>query len=197
LNDGAERFATRYPRIWHVIEADGAGAWLDETGLLPTASLLRMAGTNDDGINRSQFLTLSLGRGRIAVIRPQLMPDDRLVPTLAGSFTGEPRLWRKHVNAHVFFWTDPHRRDAFLRACQRLRRDAAPPGVIELDTASLLRDHAGTTFWSRINIGSTLRGGGRTIRDDNTLLSITTYRSGSVAELAVRGRVVWQGHSRT
>ena len=44
MNDGAARFAARYPIVWHVIEADGAGDWLPETGLMPTADLLRIAG---------------------------------------------------------------------------------------------------------------------------------------------------------
>ena len=189
MNDGAARFAARYPVVWHVIEADGAGDWLSDTGLMPTAQLLRIAGLTNDGVNRNDFRTLSLGRARIAVIRPQLMPDDRLRPTLAGGFHDQPNAWRRHINAHVFFWTEPRRRDAFLRACQRFRPWAAAPVVLEFDTASLLAGHAAFAFWSRINTGSTVRGGARTLRDENTLQSVRSYRSGRVAELAVRGQV--------
>jgi uncharacterized protein DUF7002 len=193
LNAAEARFTDRYPVVWHVIEADGAGDWLPETGLLPTSDLFRIAGIVDDGANREHFRTVSLGGRRMAVIRPQLMPDDRLRPTLAGSFRDQPNAWRKHINAHVFFWTEPRRRDAFLRACQRLRPSAAMPVVLEFETASLLGRHAGSVFWSRINTGSTIRGGSRVRRDDNTLQPMGGYCSGPVAELALRGRVATVG----
>jgi hypothetical protein len=193
LSEGAARFAARYPIVWHVIEAEGAGDWLPETGILPTAALLRIAGVTDDGANRNDFRSLSLGQGRIAVIRPQVMPDERLRPTLAGPFRDQPNAWRRHINGHVFFWAEPRRRDAFLRACQRFRPWAAAPVVLEFDTASLLAGHASCTFWSRINTGSTVRGGARTRRDHNTLQPVGSYRFGPVAELAVRGRVTVAG----
>ncbi|HTI82493.1 MAG TPA: hypothetical protein VL614_18730 [Acetobacteraceae bacterium] len=193
MNDGVTRFASRYPVVWHVIEAEGAGDWLPKTGLLPTAELFRIAGVADDGANRDDFRTLPLGRGRIAVIRPQVMPDDRLRPTLAGLFRDQPNAWRRHINGHVFFWTEPRRRDAFLRACQRCRPHADAPVVLEFETTNLLGCHAGSVFWSRINTGSTVRGGAHTRRDGNTLQPIANYRSGPVAELAVRGRVTTAG----
>ena len=189
MTHGAGRFVERYPVVWHVIEADGAGPWLRDTGLLPTSTLLRLAGHRDDGANRGDFRRVSFGAGRCAVIRPQVMPDDRLLPTLAGRFAGKPGAWRRHVNAHVFFWTEQRRRDAFLRACQRFRGIGEPPRVLQFDTAALLHHHAASAFWSRINTGSTLRGGARARRDDDTLCPLASYRGGAVAELAVRGRV--------
>ena len=193
MNDGVARFTTRYPVVWHVIEADGAGDWLTGTGLLPTAELFQIAGVADNGANRDDFRALSLGQGRIAVVRPQVMPDDRLRPTLAGLFRDQPNAWRRHINGHVFFWTEPRRRDAFLRACRRFRPHAATPVVLEFETADLLGTHAGCAYWSRINTGSTMRGGARTRRDGNTLQPMDSYRSGPVAELAVRGRVTMAG----
>jgi hypothetical protein len=68
--------------------------------------------------------------------------------------------------------------------------------VIAFVTALLSGDLADIAFWSRINIGSTLRGGGRTRRDNNVLLPIAAYRSGS-AELAVRGGEALQTHTCT
>ena len=191
MTDGAARFAARYPRVWHVIEADGAGPWLVETGLFPAADLW------EDGANRDDFRRVPLGDGRIAVLRPQLMPDRRLLPTLGGAFAGRPDQWRRHVNSHVFFWTEPRRRDAFARACMRLRADAARPHVLEFDTASLLRGHRECAFWSRINTGSTLRGGGRTRRDENTLRPVSAYCAGPVAELAIRDHVAVEGARRS
>ena len=195
MTGGAARFAARYPVVWHVIEADGAGAWLADTGLLPAASLLRLAGLAADGANRNDFRTVAIGDGRIAVLRPQVMSDARLVPTLAGSFAGRPEAWRAHINAHVFFWADPRRCDAFRRACARFRARSrtvtpgAPPVALRLDTAALLRRHGEAAFFARINTGSTVRGGARVVRDESTLLPVAQYRSGAVAELAISGPV--------
>ena len=79
------------------------------------------------------------------------------------------------------------------RACQRFRPHAPAPVVLEFGTANLLGSHAGCVFWSRINTGSTMRGGARTRRDGDTLQPMASYRSGPVAELAVRGRVTTAG----
>ena len=167
------RLAARYPRAWHVIEADGAGPWLAETGLLPAAHLYR------GGANRDSFARVDLGDGRAAVLRPQQMPDRRLLPTLAGAFAGRPDLWRRHVDRHVFFWTEPRRRDAFSRACIRLRATAGPPPVILVfDTAALLERHGEIAFFATINTGSTARAGARVRRDENTLRPVAEYRGG-------------------
>ena len=88
LSDGAARLAVRYPRVWHVIEADGAGAWLTDTGLLPAAELYRLAGLEADGTNRDAFQRIEPGPGQIAILRPQPMADQPLAATLAGSFAG-------------------------------------------------------------------------------------------------------------
>jgi hypothetical protein len=188
LSPGAARLAARYPRVWHVIEADGAGPWLRETGLLPAADL------HGCGANRQGFGRVDLGSGRAAVLRPQQMPDRRLLPTLAGAFAGRPELWRRHVDRHVFFWTEARRRDAFTRACVRLRGTGGPPPVtLALGTAALLERHGEIAFFATINIGSTVRGGARTRRNENTLRPVAEYRSGPVAELAIRGRVELAG----
>ena len=153
LSEGAARLAARYPRVWHVIEADGAGAWLTETGLLPAAHLYRLAGLEADGANRAAFQRVELSSGRIAILRPQLMADPPLTATLAGSFAGRPDAWRRHIDAHVFFWPEPRRRDGFVRACARLRArgsvgsDTAPPRVLAIDTAALLRRHGASAFF--------------------------------------------------
>jgi hypothetical protein len=180
LSDGAARLAIRYPRVWHVMDAEGAGPWLHETGLLP-AGMLRHGGAN-----RDDFIRIEFGAGYVAVLRPQMMPDHRLVPTLAGAFAGRPEAWRRHVDAHVFFWTEPRRRDAFARACGRLR--GTPPVMLAFDTAALLQCHAAVAFFATINTGSTLRGGARVRRDELTLHPVGDYRGGPIAEIAIRGR---------
>jgi hypothetical protein len=197
LSDGAARLAARYPRVWHVIEADGAGAWLMETGLLPAADLYRLAGLEADGANRAAFQRVELSPGRIAMLRPQLMADQPLTATLAGSFAGRPAAWRRHIDAHVFFWPEPRRRDGFVRACARLRArgsvGAAPPRVLAIDTAALLRRHGASAFFARINTGAVLRGGVRVRRDDTTFVSVADYQSGPVAELAIKAPVMLRG----
>jgi hypothetical protein len=185
LSNGAARLAARYPRAWHVIEADGAAvslAWLH-----PASEL------HDGCANRDRYLTISLGDGGVAVLRPQLMPDRGLLPTLAGAFAGRADLWRRHMDSHVFFWATPARRDSFAAANRRfrVREDPAalPPVVLELDTAALLARHVAVAFYATFNAGSTMRGGARVHRDENTFRPVAQYRSGPVAELAIRGRV--------
>ena len=180
--DGAARLAARYPVVWHVIEADGAGSWLSETGLLPAAYLQQMAGLADDGSNRNAFRRIDFGAGRSAVLRFQQMPDLQLTPTLAGSFAGRPDLWRRHINQHVFFWAQERRCTAFIRACMRLRDPSnAHPVTLAIDTATLLVRHSSFAFYATVNTGSTVRGGARIRRDDATFHP--------VAEIAIRGCV--------
>jgi hypothetical protein len=208
---GIAGFAARYPLVWHVIEAEGAGCDI----LYPAATLRRLSGLPADSANRGTFLRLALPNGAPAILRLQLMPDARLSPTLAGDFTGRPDLWRAHIDRHVFFWVTEDRRDRFLRACVRLRPGgitatgnstaqlAAPgviapvviapvviaPVVIAVDTRSLLTAHGEAAFFSRINTGSTLRGGARTRRDETTLRALSLWRGERAVELAIRGPV--------
>jgi hypothetical protein len=191
MNDGAARFAARYPVVWHVIEAEGAGPWLATTGLLPAASLLHLAGIAADGENRNDFRPIAFGNGHVAILRQQIMPDRWLIPTLAGIYAGQPTAWRSLINAHVFLWTEERRRDAFVRACMRLRTHSrtVPPQILAFRTATLLEQSRCNAFFTRINSGSTVRGGARARRDESTFTRVEQYRQGAVAELAIRGRV--------
>ena len=191
---GAEAFARRYPVAWHVIEAEGVG----RATLYPAETLRCLAGLADDSANRDGFQLLTLHGGDPAVLRPQLMPDTALTPTLAGAFAGRPDLWRDHINRHVFFWVTPDRRDRFINACIRSRGRSAcgtgpatgpAPSVIVIDVASLLAAHHDVAFFSVINTGSTLRGGGRTRRDETTLRPVGAWHGERAVELAVRGPV--------
>jgi hypothetical protein len=65
----------------------------------------------------------------------------------------------------------------------------APPVTLVFDTAALLERHQDSVFFATINTGSTVRGGARVRRDENTLQPVSEYRGGAVAELAIRGRV--------
>lgn len=190
MTGGVTAFAARYPRVWHVTEAEGAGC----ATLYPAATLRRLAGLQADCANRDGFLCLSLPDGTPAILRPQLMRDEALGPTLAGAFAGRPGLWRDHINQHVFFWVSSGRRDRFIGACARLRaRDATgpipAPVVIEIDTAWLLATHRKVAFFSVINAGSTIRGGARARRGETTLRPLHTWRGERAVELAIRAPV--------
>jgi hypothetical protein len=65
--------------------------------------------------------------------------------------------------------------------------------TLTIDTAALLERHGEIAYFATINTGSTVRGGARTRRDENTLRPVADYRSGSIAELAIRGRVDLSG----
>jgi hypothetical protein len=183
-------FAARYPRVWHVIEPEGAEC----RTLYPAATLRTLCGLDRDDSNRATFQRLRLPDGSLAVMRPQLMRDERLLPTLAGGYIGRPGQWRHHINQHVFFWVRPDRRDRFATACVRMRaRGASDPlskvVIVEIETALLLARHAAEAFWSRINCGSTARAGARVRRDQFTLRPIDSWSGEPAAELAIRGPV--------
>ena len=199
MSDGAARFVARYPRVWHVIEADGAGAWLAQTGLLPATELFRIAGLQPDGANRDEFRRVDFDGGCTAILRLQQMRDNKLLPTLAGRYTGRPDLWRQHIDSHVFFWATIARRDKFIAAIRRdqaksrQRLSVGPPVVIEVDTEALLTRSESAAYFARFNTGSTVLGGARARRDETTLRPVASYHSGPVAELAIRGRVDLSG----
>ncbi|HTW68271.1 MAG TPA: hypothetical protein VME47_00160 [Acetobacteraceae bacterium] len=202
MNEGAARFAARYPIVWHVIETEGAGPWLPATGLLPATSLLHLAGIAADGANRDDFQRIAFGDDCTAILRQQVMPDRWLTPTLSGAYAAQPAAWRSLVNAHVFFWTEQRRRDAFIRACLRLRArsraapGSTPPRVLTFETAALLGQYRLSAFFTRINTGSTVRGGARARRDESTFTPVARYRGGAVAEMAIRGRVMLDAATR-
>lgn len=193
LETGAERFCARHPRVWHVIEADGLeGARLH--GLRPAAELRTLAGMAEDYRNRPDFLPVALPGGGGAVLRPQLMLDDDLLPTLTGEYAGRPDLWRRLIDSHVFFWATADRRDRFLNAVTWARRrspgarSSHRPVVLEWDTRRLLAAHGDAASYSVINTGSTVRGGARTRRDETTFRPVRDFAAERrpAAELAVR-----------
>ncbi len=195
--DGIARFAARFPVVWHVVEADGL-AGVEAFGLLPAADLLRQAGVVPTDRNRDDFRRVQLDSGAAdgpsAILRFQLMADAKITPSLHGAFAGQPARWRALIDSQVFFWPDPARRDSFLRACRRDRQRSQtapldePPVILALDTAALL-DAETPAFYSTFNTGSTVRGAARARRDETTFRPVAAYRSGPVAELAIRGPV--------
>ena len=190
MTGGLAAFASRYKRAWHVMEAEGEGCQI----LYPAATLRGLAGLNADNANRDDFQRLTLPGGRIAILRQQLMRDDLLGLTLRGPFSGRPDLWREQINQHVFFWLSDDRRDRFTNACIRLRARGSigtgmAPIVVEIDTVSLLAEHGAAAYFSVFNTGSTIRGGAKARRDENTLRLISTWHGERAVELAIRAPV--------
>ena len=192
--DGLARLTNRFPVVWHVAEADGLAA-IEALGLLPTAELRQMAGVAASGQNRDDYVPLLLPGSRTAVPRFQLMADAKIAGSLAGGFAGRPAAWRALIDSHVFFWADPARRDGFARATQRERRRSraapseAPPVVLAFDTLALVTPHLADAYYSTFNTGSTVRGAARALRDEHTFRPVAAYRSGPVAELAIRAAI--------
>lgn len=192
--DGLARFASRFPVVWHVAEADGLAA-IGTLGLLPAADLRRRAGIADTGQNRDDYVPLLLPGAGTAILGFQLMADAKIAGSLAGRFAGQPAAWRALIDSHVFFWPDPARRDSFARATERERRRSlaapfnAPPVVLAFDTLALVAPHLADACYSTFNTGSTVRGAARARRDENTFRPVAAYRSGPVAELAIRAAI--------
>jgi hypothetical protein len=195
VTDGAARIAKRYPVVWHVIEAEGALADPNELELLPAAELRRYAGCPGAAANRDDFEAIELGEGRLAVLRPQQMPDQRLARSLGGAFTGQPDRWRQHVDCHIFFWACQNRRDRFVAACRRDRarstrlRSQKAPVTLAVNTAMLLGRYGAIAYFATFNTGSTVRGGATASRNEGTYRPIADYCGGKVAELAMRGSI--------
>lgn len=191
---GAERFAARFPVVWHVIEAEGLRA-ARRFGLLSAADLRALAGAPACGANRDDFAALALPGGDPAVLRFQQMRDDALLPSLRGAYAGRPDLWRAMLDRRVFFWADPARCRAFVRATRRERARSpgtpsrAEPVVLAFDTAALLRAHAARAAYSTFNTGSTVRGGKRAPRDEHSFRPVAQYRGERAAELVVEGGI--------
>ena len=194
MPEGLARFAGRFPVVWHVAEADGMAA-IEALGLLPAAELRRRAGMAATGQNRDDYVPLLLPGAGAAVLRFQLMADAKVVGSLAGGFAGQPAAWRAMIDSHAFFWADPARRDGFAHATQRERRRSraapfeAPPAVLAFDTLALVTPHLADAYYSTFNTGSTVRGAARARRDENTFRPVAAYRSGPVAELAIRAAI--------
>lgn len=191
---GAGRFAARFPAVWHVIEAEGVPA-ARRFGLLPAAGLRALAGAPACDANRDDFAPLALPGGYTAVLRFQQMRDEALRPSLRGAYAGRPDLWRAMLDRRVFFWTDPDRCRAFMRAMRRERAKSrgapgeAEPVVLAFDTADLLCAHAAQAAYSTFNTGSPVRGGKHTPRDEHSFRPVAQYRGEKAAELVIEGRI--------
>ena len=151
-----DEFSTRFPRLFHMAEAD---AWpsIQRHGLLSTSALLdlyELAGSSRAAIERTRradFIPVTHPAHGRALIRDQRpMTDDTLAPVLQDGLT--PADWYALLNARVFFWVEPERLHKLLHT-YRHRRNV----VLVLDTARVLADHGARITLSGINSGYTRR----------------------------------------
>ncbi len=151
-----DEFAARFPRLFHMAEAD---AWLSirRHGLLSTTALLDLYGVQGpareaiERRRRGDFIPVEHPVHGRALIRDQRpMTDESLAPVLRDGLT--PADWYALLNARVFFWVEEERLQKLL-GTYRHRRNV----VLVLDTARVLADHAERITLSGINSGYSRR----------------------------------------
>lgn len=175
----AAEFCRRYPRLFHMAEAD---AWpsVQRHGLLSTAALLDLYGIQGEAREtierrrRAKFIAVEHPVHGRALIRDQWpLTDDTLAPVLRDGLT--PADWYALLNARVFFWTDEDRLDRLLNT-YRHRRNV----VLVLDSARVLAEHAARITLSPINSGYSRRyAQPRGLDTFRRLADFTGYRTGA------------------
>lgn len=134
--------------------------------------------------NRTGFTTLRHPVHGMAALRRQKMPDGPLAGALAGSDTS-PAQWRRHINAHVFFWLDPARVEGLRQA------DPARPQVaLRIDLARLLHRHGPAARLTPFNTGAVRHAGHRrSLADWHPIGAYADPRGRPPVELAIPGGV--------
>ena len=149
-------FTARFPRLFHMAEAD---AWpsIQRHGLLSTSALLDLYGVHGDARasierrRRGDFIPVNHPLHGPALIRDQRpMTDETLAPVLRDGLA--PADWYALLNGRVFFWVEEDRLRKLLHT-YRHRRNV----VLVLDTGRVLADHAGRVTLSGINSGYSRR----------------------------------------
>lgn len=150
-----KHIATRYPRLFHMAEADTWPA-IKANGLMSTSAALdhhAIAGAQRNALeagHRSEKVKLGGGVDAIVLRDQKPMPPARLSLGLLDGIT--PTDWYKLLNAKVFMWAEEHRLLGLLNArhYRNLEHD-----VLTIDTASLLAEHADDIWLCHMNSGNT------------------------------------------
>jgi Family of unknown function (DUF7002) len=169
----AEEFATHYPNLYHMAEAE---AWpsIKNLGLLSTTALLDRFEIDGDlrrrieSEHRPQSIRITHPKHGSALIRDQKpMRESALRTCLRGM---SPREWYLMLNGQVFFWVTADRVQTLLNA--RAYRNQKHM-VITVETASFMESYALRMRLSPINSGSTIYKPQR--RGRQTFRSLTDY----------------------
>jgi len=151
-----EELAGRYPRLYHMAEAD---TWpsIRDNGLLSTSAVLdhlEVYGTQREQYearHRPTKTTISgAGLGPIILRDQKPMKPDRLSRALGAATT--PEQWYRLLNEKVYFWVAEERLHNLL--CAREYSDLEHD-VLIIDTASLLMAHAERVWLCHMNSGTT------------------------------------------
>jgi hypothetical protein len=150
-----DQLAARYPRLYHMAEADTWPA-IKANGLMSTSAALdyhAIGGLQRSALeagHRPEKVQLGKGQGAIILRDQKPMPPERLARGLRDGIT--PTDWYKLLNAKVFMWAEEHRLLGLLNARQyrNLEHD-----VLTIDTASLLAEHAADIWLCHMNSGNT------------------------------------------
>ena len=106
LSEGAVRFCTKYPRLFHVTD-EGSTALIREHGLLPAEALcvrFEVPASERDRLlaeNRRDYVRLHHPELGEAWLRRQYAWDEAMRTRLRDGLT--PAGWRRFLNQHVFF----------------------------------------------------------------------------------------------
>ncbi|MCR0985652.1 DUF7002 family protein [Roseomonas populi] len=177
--EAAARFAARFPVLFHVTDPEALPG-IAANGLLSTEALVALYDVPPE--DRPALLDHNRGRGNFtrlhreglpgATLRDQWMPDVPLTQTLRGAYANDPIAWRRHINAHVFFWLNKPQAERLARV-NRARAQT----VLAFDTARLLAAHASHAFTTPINTGIAqgLYGRPGSPRDEHTFQPVTAY----------------------
>jgi hypothetical protein len=162
-----------YPQLYHMAEP---GSWpsIREHGLLSASALLDLFEVQGperyaiESMRRPAPVTIQHPRLGTAVIRDQIpLTESKLVKVLDGM---TPREWYELLNRHVYFWPTRQRLERLLGA--RAYR-ARPHTILEIDTRTLVEEHADRIRLAPINTGSTLFNPPR--RGPQTFLTIADF----------------------
>ena len=189
--DLLDRFAARYPRLFHMAES-GSWASVREHGLLSTTALLdlfEIRGPARRAIEtqwRPEGIPISHPKHGTAMIRDQWpMPPEHLATGLNGI---SPQQWYEFLNRRTFLWLSEQRLMRMLNAAPY--RDAAHD-VLTLDTRAFVAEYAEQITVCPINSGFAMPMFGKppTRRSFESFQIIeqraATGRLGGLAELTV------------
>lgn len=169
-----DEFVDRYPRVWHLTEAEG---WpgIERHGLLSVSALLDLYGLGGaeryavERARRADSVPLAHPEHGRALVRDQRpMHEAVLRRTLVDM---EPEEWFALLNRRVFFWVSPQRVRRHRAAALNLPRRQM---LLAIDTAALLARHGDRVELSPINSGATFPLSKRP-RGRDTFASLTDY----------------------
>lgn len=192
-----EELSARYPRLYHMAEADTWGS-IRRYGLMSTSALLdffEIRGTERETIesrHRPDLVKIEHPRYGTAVIRDQKPMTDAGLTKALRDMT--PRQWYENLNQYVFFWLTEKRLSTLLNA--RPYR-AQKHCVLTVDTALLLEQYADQVRLTALNSGNTKPFPHP--RDSSTFLPLEKYpyqerlkkgtKDNAVVEFAVKSSV--------